>query len=202
MSDVDTAQPQPATSTPALLRAASAGQEHGWQQLVDRFQPQVAATIGAFRLQPADANDAAQATWLRLLEHHRSIRDPQSVGGWLRTIARRECLRIIRERRGTALLVEGGVLETLRTPVDLEQSVVDADAAQRLFVLIDRLPARQATLLTALFHDTPPPYRELARRCGMPIGSIGPTRARAMEALRRLFDTDEPVAASRPPVRV
>lgn len=174
-------------TTTELLRAAATGHERAWRQLVARYEPVVGATIAGFRLQPADARDAAQGTWLRVFEHHREIREPEALAGWLRTTARRECLRIIRDGRR----VEPEDLAGPDLPdrsVDVEQAVVDADTVRRLRGLMDLLPARSAALLGQLFRATPPGYAELSRGTGIPMGSIGPTRARALVELRRMFD--------------
>jgi RNA polymerase sigma factor (sigma-70 family) len=181
----------PATTTSAttteLLRAAAAGDQAAWCSLLRRYDAAVTATIRAHGLQPADALDAAQRTWMTLVERHDEIRQPEALGGWLRTTARNECLRIIRARQRDALL-DVVCVELADAGVDVEQSVVDADTVRRLRGHVDRLPPRAAVLVTALFDDDPAPYCEIARRTGIPIGSIGPTRARALVMLRRLFD--------------
>lgn len=205
MTVVDHAAPQGAgagstiTTTAELLNGAAAGDAQAWRQLVERFEPAVKAGIVGFRLQPDDALDAVQTTWLRMVEHRDRLREPEALGGWLRTTARREGLRIIRDRRRTGPLN----VETLDPPdrsVDLEQLVVDADTMRLVAGLIDHLPARSAALVRALFSDAPPGYAEIARRTGVPVGSIGPTRARALRKLRRLLDgggaASGPVAAA------
>ena len=189
--------PLSATTTSAttteLLHAAAAGDQLAWCSLVRRYDAAVTATIRAHGLQPADALDAAQRTWMMLIERHSEIRQPEALGGWLRTTARNECLRIIRVRHRDLMLEDAGV-ELPDAGVDVEQCVVDADTVHRLRGHVDRLPARAAVLVTALFDDDPAPYGEIARRTGIPIGSIGPTRARALVLLRRLFD-GEPMAS-------
>jgi len=175
------------TTTAELLHGAAAGDAQAWSELVERFEPAVKAAIVGFRLQPDDAHDAVQTTWLRMVEHRDRLREPEALGGWLRTTARREGLRIIRDRRRVGPMN----VETLDPPdrsVDLEQSVVDADTMLLVDGLIDRLPARSAALVRALFCDSPPGYAEIARRTGVPVGSIGPTRARALRKLRRLLE--------------
>ena len=193
MTVVDHAAPQSAgvaptsATTAELLHGAAAGDPQSWCQLVERFEPAVKAAIVGFRLQPDDAHDAVQTTWLRMVEHHDRLREPEALGGWLRTTARREGLRIIRDRRRTGPLN----VETLDPPdrsVDRAQSVVDADTMQRVAGRIDRLPARSAALIRALFCDSPPGYAEISLRTGVPVGSIGPTRARALRKLRSLLD--------------
>ena len=115
-----------------------------WEQIVRRYEPAVAAMIATYRLQEADARDAAQRTWLRMLESHQQIREPEALGGWLKTTARRECLRILAEQRRIDPLPEG--TECPDTAVDVERSVVDADQARHLRGLLTTLPARSFAL--------------------------------------------------------
>ena len=63
---------------------------------MDRFSGLVWATARAHRLSSADAADVVQTTWLRLVENLDRIREPEALGGWLATTARRECLRLLR----------------------------------------------------------------------------------------------------------
>jgi len=176
------------STTTELFRAAMAGDHTAWEQLVSRFEPVVLSVINGYRLQEADARDAAQRTWLLMIERHQQIREAEALGGWLRTTARRECLRVIRERQRTAPLPPAEAADFPDVTVDVEQRVVDADTAQQLWTLIETLPARSYLLLSSLFRDNPPAYAELARSTGIPVGSIGPTRARALSRLRRQFE--------------
>jgi RNA polymerase sigma factor (sigma-70 family) len=187
VTGVDHAAARPAT-TGELLHAAATGDRLAWNELVHRFEPVVAGTILDLGLQPADARDAAQRTWLQMVENHSKIRKPDALGGWLRTTARHECLRIIRERWRLDPLDDPDSPAFRDVAVDVEQAVVDADTVRRLRHLITTLPPRSALLLTELFRDEPPGYAELAHLTGIPIGSIGPTRGRALHLLRRLFD--------------
>ena len=86
-------------TTTQLLRSAGGGDPGAWKEIVRRYEPAVAAMVVTYRLQEADARDATQRTWLRLLESHQQIREPEALGGWLKTTARRECLRILAEQR-------------------------------------------------------------------------------------------------------
>jgi RNA polymerase sigma factor (sigma-70 family) len=173
-------------TTTDLLRIAVGGNPAAWEQIVRRYEPAVAAMITTYRLQEADARDATQRTWLRLLESHRQIREPEALGGWLKTTARRECLRILAEQRRIDPLPE--VAEYMDTAVDVERSVVEIDQARQLRGLLATLPTRSFALLSSLFQDDPPGYAQLSAATGIPVGSIGPTRARALRKLRRMVD--------------
>jgi RNA polymerase sigma factor (sigma-70 family) len=174
------------STTTELLRTAAGGDPAAWEELVRRYEPAVAATVAGYRLQEADARDATQRTWLRMLESHQQIREPEALGGWLRTTARRECLRILAEQRRIDPLPEG--TEYVDTSVDVERSIVDIDQARHLRGLLATLPGRSFALISSLFQDNPPGYAQLSVRTGIPMGSIGPTRARALRKLRRLVE--------------
>ena len=173
-------------TTSELLRIAVRGDPGAWELIVRRFEPAVAAMITNYRLQEADARDAAQRTWLRMLENHQQIREPEALGGWLKTTARRECLRILSEQRRIEPLPE--IAEYPDAAADVERTVIEHEQARDVRNLLTMLPARSFALLNSLFQDDPPGYAQLAAVTGIPVGSIGPTRARALRRLRRMFE--------------
>src|SRR6185437_8899837 len=83
--------------TDELVAAACEGATQAWAEIVLRYERLVLGVVGSFRLQEADAADAAASTWLRAMEGLAALRDPDRLGGWLRTIARRECLGLLRQ---------------------------------------------------------------------------------------------------------
>jgi RNA polymerase sigma factor (sigma-70 family) len=171
--------------TPALLGAAARGDNRAWEEIVRRYGGLVTATVRTFRLQEADAADAEQRTWLRLVEHHRGVRDPGHLGGWLATTATRECLGILRAHRTVTDIADADALPD--PDGDVEQRVIDADEATRLWNVVTLLPPRGRAVVHALFADEKLPYAEVARATGIPVGSLGPTRARVLRQLRQLL---------------
>ncbi len=173
-----------------LLRVGD-GDPAAWDEILRRYGKLVSTTVRSFRLQDADALDAAQMTWLRLAENAHRVKFPERLGGWLETTARRECLHILRQAKSAPDLI-GVVLETVADPsVGLEQRVIDADTARTLRKLVDELSPHRRTLLRALFTDNPRTYTEIARAAGIPSGGIGPTRARVLQQLRDKLDEHE-----------
>ncbi|MGB6162278.1 MAG: sigma-70 family RNA polymerase sigma factor, partial [Pseudonocardiaceae bacterium] len=128
--------------------------------------------------------DAVQMTWLRLAENAHRVQLPERLGGWLATTARRECLHILRQVKSAPNFIDVGPETVADHSVGPEQRVIGADTARTLWTLVGELPPRRRTLLRALFTDNPPPYAEVARVAGIPLGAIGPTRARALRQLR------------------
>jgi RNA polymerase sigma factor (sigma-70 family) len=167
---------------------ATEGDPAAWEEVVRRYGNLVSATVRSFRLQDADALDAVQMTWLRLAENAHQVLGSERLGGWLATTARRECLRILRRAKPTPDPIET-VADTVADPsVGPEQRLIEADAARRLWKVVEELSPRHRTLLQALFTDPPPRYAEVARVAGVPPGAIGPTRARALQQLRDRLD--------------
>ena len=141
------------------------------------------ATIARYRLTPADAADAMQTTWLRLFERAATIRDPERLGGWLATTTQRECLALL--RRGRAETPTEMILTNLAAPEPTpETMVIAAETRRRVRRATEELTGRPRAIIEALYYQPCLGYAHLARQTGMPIGSIGPTRARAMRCLR------------------
>jgi RNA polymerase sigma factor (sigma-70 family) len=156
-----------------------------WEEILCRYGGLVSATVGSFRLQDADARDAVQMTWLRLADNAHRGQLSEGLDGWLATTARRECLRILRRARSSPDPIET-VVDTVADPsASPEQQAIEADTARILWNLVEELPPRQRTLLRALFSDRARTYADVARAAGIPPGAIGPTRARALQQLRR-----------------
>ena len=80
----------------AVLAAAANGDRQAWNALVAQYNGLVWSVARAHRLGDADAADVVQTTWLRLVEQLDRIRNPEGVGAWLATTARRECLRVLK----------------------------------------------------------------------------------------------------------
>jgi DNA-directed RNA polymerase specialized sigma24 family protein len=86
-----------------LARAAAAGDQYGWDGLVERFGELVWSTTRAYGLSPGEGADAAQTTWLRLAEQLGHLEDQhERLGVWLAATARRESLRLLGAARGAA----------------------------------------------------------------------------------------------------
>jgi RNA polymerase sigma factor (sigma-70 family) len=170
-------------SNETLLQGAVHGDQLAWTQLIDRYDGLVRSVAASYRLQPADVHDVAQTTWLRLLQNVQAIRDPERLGGWLAVTASREALAALRQASRTRLLPTAD--ETPDPTVDPARTAADGDVARELWAAVAELPPRQQILVVALFRDQLESYSDVAAKCAMPIGSIGPTRARALSRLRQ-----------------
>jgi RNA polymerase sigma factor (sigma-70 family) len=175
-----------------LLLRIGDGEPAAWVEIHRQHEKLVSTMVRSFRLQEADALDAVQMTWLRLAENAHRIQFPEQLGAWLATTARRECLRIVRQAKPAASGAIGIASETVADPsMGPEQRVIDADTSRTLWKLVAELSPRRRTLLQTLFTDNPRSYAEVADAAGIPPGGIGPTRARALQQLRRRLNEAE-----------
>lgn len=169
----------------ALVLAAASGDQAAWDALVDRFGALVWSITRSFRLDGADAADVSQVTWLRLVENLDRLQDPDRVGSWLATTARRECLRALR-RHGRSTPADEALFDSMPAQeVDPIEKLVTADRDEALWRALRAISSRCQQLLRVLMADPAPTYEEVSAGLDMPVGSIGPTRARCLEQLRR-----------------
>lgn len=172
-----------------LVEAAAERDKDAWDELVVRFQPLVMSVTSRYRLSEQDAADVSQTLWLRLVQHLSALREPAALPGWIVTTTRNECLRVLRIRQRTGTF--DPLLEPPRTrgPVG-EQPQIDEDLMrderhEALLTAFAELSGRHRELLTLLLTDPPVSYADISERLGIPVGAIGPTRARALNKLRR-----------------
>ena len=177
-----------------LVRRAARGDQPAWRAIVDQYSRLVWSVARGYRLSEAQTADAVQTTWLRLLEHLSEIREPDRLPGWLRTTAQRVCLAMLRDARREAPIesCEETTVDA-RWPVAEEAGPEECALRRDHQVLVRRavatLPQRHQALLGLLVSPTPISYQEISAGLGMPVGSIGPTRARILARLRLELET-------------
>jgi RNA polymerase sigma factor (sigma-70 family) len=174
-----------------LVGQARDGDPAAWEELVARFGGMIAATGRRYRLSPPDVAELQQTTWLRLVENLHRIEQPERVGGWLATTARRESLQLLKR----ASKYRSGVDQMLANTPDRHLPEPDARpiAHERDVVLMAawaRLKPRCQELLARLMSDDPLGYKDLSALLQIPIGSIGPTRQRCLAHLRALVEDE------------
>ena len=170
-----------------LVRRAAEGDSDAWNQLVERFAGMVWAVARSYRLNASDAADVSQTTWLRLVQHLDRIEQPERVGAWLAITARHEALRVARQASRQLPIGDHIIIDLVAEDgVSNDDALLANERARELWALVMRLPARCQLILRLLTADPPLSYRDLGEALDMPIGSIGPTRARCLEHLRKI----------------
>jgi RNA polymerase sigma factor (sigma-70 family) len=170
-----------------LVTRARKGDQRAWDALVERYAPLVWFICRRHQLSRADAEDVGQNVWLQLVSHLDAVRDPAALPGWLATTTHRECGRVLSAVRGPRasgqlLDVENIADEQIRAA---EQELLAAERHAALCEALACLRPSCQQLMAMLLEDPPVPYAEISVRLGIPVSSIGPTRARCLDKLRR-----------------
>lgn len=178
-----------ANQVTVLVREASEGDSGAWEDLYAEYSRLLWGVARRFRLDEHQRADAVQATWLKLLENIDGIRDPACLPGWLATTVRRICADKVRSsQREKPVEVLGEWRVVLERAEDDDtcpvRSLIRREHQAAVRLVLAELPEQQKHLLQLLHASPPPSYQELSELTGMPVGSIGPTRARILAKLR------------------
>ena len=170
----------------ALVTRAAGSDPTAWDEIVERYAPLVWSICTRFGLSNHDREDVGQNVWLLLVEQLGKLREPAALPGWLATTTHRECLRVVTaarksERLGTALDDAPQFVDN--TMIDKEILMAERNAALR--AAFAELPPQCQRLLAMLTSDPPSSYAEISATLHIPVGSIGPQRARCLERLRK-----------------
>jgi RNA polymerase sigma factor (sigma-70 family) len=170
-----------------LVTRAKDGDQQAWDELIERHAPLIWSICHRYQLRAADAEDVAQTVWLRLVDQLDKVRDPAAIAGWLATTTRRECcaaLRAAPRRQATWRELDAETIPD-KQACTAEQELLAVERNTALREALAQLTPRDQQLIAILAVDPPVPYTEISARLGIPVGSIGPTRGRCLDKLRR-----------------
>ena len=179
-------------SDESLVLACRSGDATAWEALVERYQRLVYSIARHAGLDHEQSADVFQRVFARLVERLGQIEQPALIGAWLATTARHEAWRFSRHERmaRVASLDSPDVAEPFADKALLPEALMlRLEEQHQVRAALGTLDERCRRLLTLLFYrpDTAP-YAEIATLLGMSEGSIGPTRARCLQKLRRLLN--------------
>jgi RNA polymerase sigma factor (sigma-70 family) len=174
----------------ALLRACRTGDDRAWTALVSRYRRLIhSIPVAAYRFPEADAEEIFQQVVVKLFENIGRIHSGASLPAWLMTVTRNECRRQLRlSRRWGGAVDEHRLRNSSENSPDMIGALDTIDRQHRLALAFERLDEPSRQLLSAFFLEKPSPsYAAIASRLGRPIGSLGPSRARSLAKLRRIY---------------
>jgi len=171
----------------ALVARVGDGDQGAWDELIERYAPLVWSICLRYQLNRQDVDDVGQSVWLLLVEQIGNLREPAALPGWLATTTRRECLRVLRAARRHD---HGDLPPEDQMPPDpgamtIEHELIVAERDAALRAAFAELAPGCRELLSMLISDPPPSYADISATMGIAVGSIGPTRARCLDRLRR-----------------
>jgi len=163
-----------------LIERCIKGDQAAWKELVTRYQRLVYSI--AHTLCPAgeEVSDVFQQVWLEVYQHLGDLRSVEALPAWLITVTRRRMYALLRMRRNSEQLDD-------EIP-DHSEHLYQIEHEHTIERALEQLPDRFRSLIHLLYFDTrEPSYAEIAQTLGMPEASIGPTRARCLEKLKKLI---------------
>lgn len=165
-----------------LLGALAAGDAAAWRTTVRRYEGLLRSAARVVLRGDADVDEAVQRTWVLLFRNAGRINDARCVPGWLSTTARREALAILRGQQ-RAIPSEDVADRVAPDDTDVATGLMDDELRRALDQAVENLPASQRLIVRALLRE-PSSYDTLSEELGIPRGSLGPLRGRAVRALR------------------
>lgn len=165
-----------------VLQRLAEGDPHIWDRIVRAYRPCIYARAADLRLRPWQCHDLEQRVWLSLFENATRIRDAACLPGWLSTTARRAGLHMLRQEGREILMDDLAATRVRADDQGVEQRLLEAERLRQLRDAVARLTPRQRAVVQALLQDLS--YDQLSARLGIAVGSVGPTRKRALRNLR------------------
>jgi RNA polymerase sigma factor (sigma-70 family) len=176
-----------------LAAACAGGDELAWDTMVRRYRRLVYAVPNRARLPEDQIEEVFHQTFAKLAERIGSIRDRDRVRSWIVTTARRLTIDFIRAKQSSRQVdMEDEAIASIADEAeDAPESLVRLERQHLIRQSLLRIGERCRRLLSALFYRTgsePPSYEGISEELGMPVGSIGPTRARCLKKLRDEYE--------------
>jgi RNA polymerase sigma factor (sigma-70 family) len=180
----------------SLVDRCLKGDADAWEALILRYQRLIYSIPIRAGFSPVDAADIFQSVCVKMFERLSTLRDYDRVSSWLMTTTTRECWRVIAERRraGQSNIYgddyEADVINRLTSAEPLADEQREAHEQQQVLrEAVNALPDRCRRLITLLFYSKEEPsYAEIARLMKLPANSIGPTRARCLQKLKKILE--------------
>jgi RNA polymerase sigma factor (sigma-70 family) len=172
-----------------LVKECLAGNQEAWSLLIDRYKALIYSIPVKYQLPPHEAADVFQSTCMELLERLPELREPRALPKWLMQVTHHQCYRVKRQQQRMISRDAEPDLPDPETPAIADSLVQQTQEEQMLREAMGNLTPQCRRLMQLLFFETPPrPYSEVAAELGLATGSIGFTRQKCIQRLRRNLD--------------
>ena len=166
-----------------LVSACLNGDEQAWVTLLERYNRLIYTIPLRFGFTKAMADEIHQETCLIMLEKLDTLQDREQLRSWLMTVTRRACIK--RWRTKTIEEVELTDAEQVGYST-IEENMGRLEEQFLVQEAFTQISERCQHLLQSLFLTDPPlSYDEISEQLDISLGSIGPTRSRCLDKLRR-----------------
>jgi RNA polymerase sigma factor (sigma-70 family) len=167
-----------------LFELARDGDAAAVPSLLRELRPLVSRAARRYLSRPSDIDDVVQETWLTLITSWDAIRTPECLTGWVWRVASNLAIRHSRAQCATSLRDEVADA-SVDAGAELSDGLLRDERRRCVRRAVARLGSAERHLLEVLSEDDRPNYVRASEVLGRPIGSIGPTRMRALARLSR-----------------
>jgi len=172
-----------------IVQECLAGNQDAWSLLIDKYKALIYSIPVKYELSPQDASDVFQSTCTELLVSLPKLREPRALPKWLIQVAHHECYRLKRLNQRVVSSDAELPLPEAESPPIAETLVSQAQGEQMLREAMAALSPQCRRLVELLFFVTPArPYTAVAAELGLAVGSIGFTRQKCIQRLRRQLE--------------
>lgn len=180
----------------ALVEACLGGDSEAWKALILRYQRLIYSIPTRSGFSPVDAADIFQSVCLKLFQKLVTLRKQEKISSWLMTTTTRECWRVVEKRRRETQPsiydedYERDIVNQLASAKPLaDEARIAFERQQAVREAVEGLSERCRSLITLLFYSKEEPsYADIARITKVPLNSVGPTRARCLQKLKRILE--------------
>lgn len=175
-----------ARSDARLVKECLSGSEEAWTLLVEKYKALIYSVPVKFGLPQQEAAEVFQATCVELLQRLPELRKPQALPKWLTLVAHHQCYRWKLQQQRLVSRDAEPDLPVPETPAIADTLLQQTQEEQMLREALAGLTPQCRRLMRMLFFEAPPrPYVEVAAALGLELGSIGFTRQKCLQRLRR-----------------
>jgi RNA polymerase sigma factor (sigma-70 family) len=169
-----------------LVSECLGGSEEAWRALIFKYKNLIFSIPVKYGFSTDDATDIFQAVCLDLLSQLPQLREVKALPKWIMQITAHKCFHRKQQQQRTEVMDPSAKEFDASTPSRAQEILQEAEDEQLLRQAMAELPPRCRELVRMLFYDEPVrPYREIAAKLGIAVGSIGFIRQRCLERLRK-----------------
>ncbi|MCK5126962.1 MAG: sigma-70 family RNA polymerase sigma factor [candidate division Zixibacteria bacterium] len=172
-----------------LIDKCKMGDEQAWFQLVDLIAPVIFSICKQNRLSRDEGFDIYGQVCYELVNNINKLKSPSKILYFVATMTRRKIYSLYRKMRVKDYIdIDISELIPDEKSPNPEKNLESLRRREWLFEAMMKLPEKEYQLLHLLFFDkNEPSYKDIAKKMKIPVSSIGPTRGKALNSLKRII---------------
>ncbi len=176
-----------------LVRACRDGDESAWEEITFKYQKLLFSIPRRAGLSHDLAADVLQDVFTTLFIKLDSLEKPEFLRAWLITTTRHKTIHLIsRETKGRPRSIDDQENDAAFEVIDkaplADEVLVTLERQNQIETALTEIDERCRQLLVMLYlDDNKVPYSEIVEKLDIPLGSIGPTRARCLQKLLKFL---------------